>query len=277
MNLLKRFRWLFALCLAAGLSNSAFAAGSKLTSEPRLNAAFSERGLHGVFVAFEPVSGKWLTNDLARADEAFLPASTFKIPNSLIALECGAVANPDVVLKWDGKDRGFAAWNHDQAMREAFRNSTVWFYQELARRVGEERMKHWVSQFQYGNENIAGGIDVFWLQGELRISAVQQIEFLVRLRNDELPVRKENMAMVKEVMIAGRGEGWTLRAKTGMTLRVERPIAWYVGWVETTHGPVYFATNFDIKEFKDAQPRLAIAYENLVQVGALPPGVKPAH
>jgi beta-lactamase class D len=258
------------LCPLGGLL-----AAPSLAPDSRLAEAFAQRGLRGVFVAFEPAANRWVTSDVERASRGFLPASTFKIPNSLIALECGAVADAGVVLKWDGRDRGIASWNHDQDMREAFRNSTVWFYQELARRTGEERMQAWVRKIGYGNADISGGIDVFWLQGALRISAVQQIELLHRLREGTLPFRPEVMAEVREIMIADRRDGWTLRAKTGMTLRVEHKIAWYVGWVEAAKGPVFFATNFDIETADDARPRLAITYENLVRLGALPPGTTP--
>lgn len=250
-------------------------AETQFTFESRLGEAFSRRGLHGVFVIRDARSGRWLTNDTTRAQVGYLPASTFKIPNSLISLECGAVADAEVILKWDGKDRGMAGWNADQNMTAAFRNSTVWFYQELARRVGAERMQSWLTRLKYGNADSSGGEDVFWLEGNLRISAVQQIEFLIGLREGKLPFKADNVALVKRIMIADQRDDWVLRAKTGMALRVDHPIAWYVGWVETAKGPVYFATNFDIKNMKDAQPRLALTYENLVLVGALPEGVMP--
>lgn len=256
---------------------SAFGANAAplLSVDARLGEGFAQRGLRGVFVAFDSAEGRWLTNDADRAACSYLPASTFKIPNSLISLECGAIADADVVLKWDGKDRGIAAWNHDQNMREAFHNSTVWFYQELARRVGEKRMQTWVSSSGYGNADASGGIDTFWLDGKLRISAIQQIDFLVRLREGTLPFKADHMDLVKTIMVADQRKDWVLRAKTGMTLRVEHPIAWYVGWVETSKGAVYFATNFDIQSMKDAGPRIAVTYENLVLLGALSAGVTP--
>lgn len=247
------------------------------TLDPSLTEGFAQRKLHGVFVAYEAASRRWITNDPARAQESFLPASTFKIPNSLIALESGAIASVDEILPWDGRDRGSPAWNRDQNMRDAFRASTVWFYQELARRTGHERMQGAVTKLGYGNADISGGIDVFWLRGALRISAVQQIEFLRRLRDDALPFRAETMNAVKEIMIRDRRDGWTLRAKTGLAAAsVEHPVAWYVGWVETPKGPVYFAINLDYQKPEDViNARIAIVYENLVHLGTLPPGTQP--
>jgi beta-lactamase class D len=251
-------------------------AAPDLAIDPGLGGPLERLGLSGVFVAFEPGTGRWVTNDAGRAQRGFLPASTFKIPNSLIALECGAVAGASDILPWDGRDRSIPSWNRDQDMRAAFRNSTIWYYQELARRTGEERMRDWVGKIGYGNADISGGIDVFWLQGALRITAVEQIAFLHRLHEDALPFRPDVMAEVRELMIADQRDGWTLRAKTGMTLRVESPVAWYVGWVETpAKGPVFFALNFDIASAADAAPRLAITFENLVLLGALPEGTLP--
>jgi len=241
-----------------------------------LGEGFAKRKLTGVFVAYDGRTDRWVTNDPVRARAAFLPASTFKIPNSLIALECGAVADVDTVIAWDGQDRGRPEWNRDQKMRDALPRSTVWFYQELARRVGEVRMREWVQRIGYGNANIAGGIDVFWLQGALRVSAIQQIEFLRRLRDNALPFRPAVLAVVKEIMIADHRDDWILRAKTGMTTRqVESPVGWYVGWVETPAGPVFFATNVELTPAEAAKARIPISYENLVHLGALRVGTIP--
>jgi beta-lactamase class D len=243
---------------------------------PALGEAFAQRNLPGVFVAFDTRSGTWSTNDPVRAAVRFLPASTFKIPNSLIALEVGAVASVDTVLKWDGVKRDLVpGWNCDQSMREALPRSTVWFYQELARRTGEKRMAEWVRRIGYGNADIGGGIDVFWLQGALRISAVEQIRFLRALRDDTLPFRVEVRKTVKELLVCHRGDGWVLRAKTGWTARVKNPVGWYVGWVELADGAVFFATNVDARTWSESPLRVAISYENLVRLGALPAGTVP--
>ena len=242
--------------------------------DPALAAPFTAHHAPGVFVALDARTGKIVTNDSARAAMRYLPCSTFKIPNSLISLECGAVASIDTVLPWDHVERWRPEWNRDTAMRDALPRSTVWFYQELARRVGPARMQAWLHRLGYGNADIGGGIDHFWLDGALRISALEQVDFLRRFRDHELPFRPEVQAAVLEILIADHRDGWVLRAKTGTALEGDRGLGWYVGWVETPQGPVYFALNLDTDRTGalDARPRKAIAYEALIHLGALPAG-----
>ncbi len=247
------------------------------TFDPALAAPFAARQVSGVFAALDARTGTIVTNDPVRAATRFLPCSTFKIPNSLIALECGAVENVDTVIPWDHVERWNKAWNRDYTMREALPRSTVWFYQELARRVGPERMREWLRRIGYGNADIGGGIDRFWLDGALRISALEQLDFLRRFRDRQLPFRPEVQAAVLEILIADQRDGWVLRGKTGTALEGERGLGWYVGWVETPRGPVYFALNLDTDRAGalDPRPRKQIAYEALVHLGALPAGTTP--
>src|SRR3977135_4644506 len=117
-----------------------------------------------------------------------LPASTFKIPNSLIALETGVVVDPDKdVFKGDGVTRPIEAGNKDHTMRSAIAASAVPVYQEIARRIGEERMQKYVDLLDYGNRDIGGGLHQFWLTGNMRIDPIQQVDFVDRLRRGGLP------------------------------------------------------------------------------------------
>ena len=211
-------------------------------------------------------------SDTARADRAFLPASTFKIPNSLISLETGAIKDENEVLKWDGKDRGVEGWNADQDMRTAIRRSTVWFYQELARRIGRERMQAWLERLDYGNREAGPVVDTFWLDGDLRITPRQQLAFIEKLRKGELPFSRRTVKIVEEILIVDRGPGWVLRAKTGWAGRVEPSIGWYVGWLERADGRTWtFVVNLDIEDpERDLPKREALAREALKKAGALP-------
>ncbi len=132
-----------------------------------------------------------------------MPASTFKIPNSIIALETGVVEDPDKdIFKWDGVKRSIEAWNKDHTLRSAIAVSAVPVYQEIARRIGPERMQKYVDLMDYGNRDIGGGIDQFWLTGNLRIDPMQQIDFLDRLHRGVLPVSRRSQELVRDI-IAG--------------------------------------------------------------------------
>ena len=177
----------------------------------------------------------------AQYDSGFIPASTFKICNSLIALETGVAPDENLVIPWDSVRRQVPAWNQDQDMKEAIKNSTVWYYQVIARRIGSERMAAWIKNSNYGNQDISGGIDKFWLMGELRITPHQQIDFLVRLYKDELPLSKRSMDIVKTIMINEKNDSYTLYAKTGWSMAGTTDIGWWVGYIEKGDAVYFFA------------------------------------
>lgn len=183
----------------------------------------------------------------------FLPASTFKILSSLIALETQVIADEKTVLSWDGIQRSIPAWNQDLNIKQAFQASAVWFYQILARRVGYEQMKDGVNQAGYGNQTIGKpeDIDRFWLEGELRITPQQQIEFLRRFYRNELPFSERSLSIVKEIMVAEKTPNYIIRAKTGLEGKGNPNIGWYVGYVEQNQNVYFFATNIEIRKPED--------------------------
>ncbi|MGH8030732.1 MAG: penicillin-binding transpeptidase domain-containing protein, partial [Arenimonas sp.] len=131
----------------------------------------------GTLVLLDTRTGAVRTCGTGRARERFLPASTFKIANALNALESGLVRDEFQALRWDGVDRGVPAWNADASLASGMRDSTVWFYQALARGAGRPAMQVLVDRLDYGNRDVGGGLDRFWLDGELRISAAEQVVF----------------------------------------------------------------------------------------------------
>ncbi len=196
----------------------------------------------GSFVLYDLKNDSYILCNEAQFKQPFIPASTFKICNSLIGLETGVIKDENFIIKWDGVVRRVVEWNKDQDMKTAFRNSTVPYYQELARRVGGKRMKYWLNKANYGNADTSGGIDGFWLTGGLRITPEQQIKFLVRLFKNNLPFSMRTTDIVKRIMIAQDTTGYVLRAKTGLSEQDNKSIGWYVGYLETASGTYFFAT-----------------------------------
>lgn len=202
-----------------------------------------------------------------RASARLSPASTFKIPHTLFALDSGAIADEFQVFEWDGVVRSYAPHNQDQDLRAAIRNSALWVFEIIAGEIGEPRAKTYLERIQYGNANPSSDAGAYWVEGELAISAIEQVEFLRRLFYNELPFKKEHQLLLKDVLVVEAGRDWILRAKTGF----QGAHGWWVGWVEWPDGPVFFALNIDTPNgMEDTYKREAIATEILQSLQALP-------
>ncbi len=220
--------------------------------------------VEGSFVLYDQNNDKYIFYNQSQYKQQFIPASTFKICNSLIGLETGIIKDEHFVIPWDSISRQVPAWNQDQDMKTAFKNSTVWYYQELARRVGGQQMKYWLNKANYGNADTSGGIDVFWLDGGLRITPKQQIDFLKRLHNNKLPFSRRAMDIVKNIMVAKDTLGYVIRAKTGWSNQDNKNIGWYVGYLETKDNVYYFSNciqTTDLNNNDFARARTEIVYQ----------------
>jgi beta-lactamase class D len=204
-------------------------------------------GAHSAaFVLYDAAGDKWVRHHPDLCRERFSPCSTFKIPNSLIALETGIADGPDFKLPWDGTKRPIADWNRDHTLRSAYSVSCVWFYQELARRTGPKRMDEWVAKFDYGNRDTSGGPTTFWLSSSLKISPDEQVKFLHRLQTRKLPVSDQALETLLDIMVASRDGQFVYRGKTGTAGDAAKGIAtegWWVGSVSSPKGDHYFATH----------------------------------
>jgi beta-lactamase class D len=233
---------------------------------------FTDAGTAGTFAGYKVDDYLIIASDAERSGEPKLPASTFKIANSVIALETGVVGDPDQdVFKWDGVVRGIEAWNRDHTMRTAIAASAVPVYQEIARRIGAERMQNYLDRFEYGNRDIGGGIDQFWLTGNLRIDPVQQIDFVDRLRRGVLPVSKRSQDLVRDILPVTKVGDSVIRAKSGLLgAELGKPsLGWMVGWAEKGSGQTVFALNMDCREPRHIADRMNIAQQCLGDIGAI--------
>ena len=245
------------------------------TDRPDLGRFFA--GVEGTFVLLDAQTGQATRYNPERASTRFLPASTFKIPNTLIALETGVASGPDFPLTRDSTVTPRqawwpAVWMQNHTLRTALPNSVVWYYQELSRRIGSERMQSYVDQFQYGNRNISGGIDQFWLTGGLRISPEEQVKFLQRFYTGQLGVSERSTSVAKELLVLEETPRYRLSGKTGWAGlgKPDAPqIGWLVGYLERGEKVYFFATNIDIRTSEDAQARLAITKAILGELGLL--------
>jgi beta-lactamase class D len=233
---------------------------------------FADEGTVGTFVGYKTDDYLVIASDKDRSGEGKLPASTFKIPNSIIALETGVVGDPDKdVFKWDGIVRSIEAWNRDHTMRSAIEASAVPVYQEIARRIGQERMQKYVDLLEYGNRDIGGGIDQFWLTGNLRIDPVEQIDFIDRLRRGALPVSKRSQELARDIIPVMKSGDAVIRAKSGLLgAELGKPsLGWMVGWAEKGGANTVFALNMDVREARHIAARMTLTQQCLADIGAI--------
>jgi beta-lactamase class D len=230
---------------------------------PAFGPPFAKQQVAGSFVLLDPATKKLQVWNPARAATRFIPASTFKIANSLIGLETGAVGSLDEVLPYGGKPQMIKEWEQDLTLRGAMKLSSVPVYQELARRIGHERMAAGVKSLAYGNMETGKVIDRFWLDGPLKISAIEQVEFLRRLLADEFPLKKETMQQVRSIVPTEPSDAGTIHFKTGWCTATQPQIGWIVGWLERDGKDYPFALNIDMADLKDAPKRMVILKECL--------------
>jgi beta-lactamase class D len=229
---------------------------------------FDEANAGGTIVVSDERTGRKETMafNARRGRQRYSPASTFKIPHALFALDAGIIQDEFQTFSWDGIKRSFPGWNQDQNLRSSMRNSVVWVYEGFAKVIGEEGERAYLEKAQYGNQNPTGN-QPFWVEGNLKISAEEQIEFLKKLYRNELPFSLGHQHLVKDIMISEAGRTWILRAKTGWS----GTVGWWVGWVEHPEGPVFFALNIDTPNRLDDLPkRESITRQILVSLDALP-------
>lgn len=205
------------------------------------------KGTKACFILKDEQNGKELRYHAELCTERLSPCSTFKILNSMIALETGVLNDDSTVILWDGtRHPEFPAWDHDQTLRTAIRDSVVWFYQEAAKRVGAKRMQFWLDKTGYGNRDISGGQTRFWLSSSLKVSANEQVSLLERLERNSLPFSARTMRIVRDITIRDFGTGWILHGKTGSS---GAGLGWYVGFVE--RGPRRFTFAANVRGSKD--------------------------
>jgi len=205
----------------------------------------------GAILFYDLKKDIFYSNDFEWSKAGRLPASTFKIPNSIIALESEIVENDSTLLRWDREPRAMKIWEKDLTFKQAFHLSCVPCYQEIARKVGFERMQQFVVKFDYGDLDISPkNIDKFWLEGNSKVSQFQQIAFLRKLYLDSLPISNRTSRIIRRMMVMKTSSDYTLSGKTGWAVRGNHNNGWFVGYIESAGNTFLFATNIEPgKEF----------------------------
>lgn len=264
-----------ACCLLAVVYSSCTL--NNVKEDKSLKKYFDENKVQGCFALYNNATDKFTVCNLVRfRDSSFLPASTFKIINSLIGLQTGVIINDSMVIKWDGVKRNVEGWNKDLPMYDAFRVSSVPYYQEVARRIGKDTMQFWLDSIGYaaGKKDTAyvirSPIDTFWLDNSLKVTPDDQLGMVRKLYFGQLPFFKSNQEIVKRAMLFEDNANYKLSYKTGWG-RDEKgaDIGWIVGWIEENRHPYFFVLNIEITDPNFDMPtvRMKILKDMLKQLG----------
>jgi beta-lactamase class D len=217
-----------------------------LAKDNKLTNIFDKTKLNGTLVIASLNNDIKYIHNKQRSIKGYIPASTFKIINTLIALEEKVIKDEHEIIKWDGKVRSYTPWNKDQTLQSAISVSCIWCYQKFAKEIKNKKYLTYLSKINYGNQQTGSNVTTFWLDGNIRISAMQQIDFLKKLYKNELPFKQKYIDITKKILTVEKTKDYTIKAKTGFSGK----IGWYVGYVEIKNKVWFFALNADVTKDK---------------------------
>ncbi|HTV00047.1 MAG TPA: penicillin-binding transpeptidase domain-containing protein [Luteitalea sp.] len=258
------------------LLTSTLLASVLATQAPAQDLASFFEGLDGTFVLLDGKTGETTRHNPARAARRFAPCSTFKVPHTMILLESGTVPGAtEAPLTYDPALKQPPQWARDFNLQEAFKASALWYYRLQAQRLGMAKESRYVRAFGYGNEDTSGGIDgaksPFWVDGSLRVSADEQVQFLRRFHENRLGLSARTTALTRQIMLVEETPAWRLSAKTGACHPTgEQTSNWYVGFVEKSDATYYFALQLGADDYGRAyKERVPLSRRILTALGIL--------
>ena len=230
---------------------------------PQIKAVFDKHNINGTFVLYNVSKNTTIGYNDERAQEQFIPGSIFKIPNSAIALSEKIITNVDTVFYQHRGEKVFLpVWTNNMSLRDAMKHSNVPAFQQIAKTIELRKMQEYLNKFDYGNKNIGNTVDEFWLEGPLKISALEQVKFLQKLFSLDSYISLSVQEQLKDILLLEEKNNWKLYGKTGWPSKV----GWFVGWIEKDNKHYFFALNVDIENFEDLPLRQEITEEILVKV-----------
>jgi len=184
------------------------------------------------------------------------PASTYKIAISLMGFDSGFLQNehaPTLPYRNGYPIWGGTEWREPTDPARWIKLSVFWFSQQVAQALGQARFQQYTTAFGYGNADVTStqgrlnGTKGAWTNSSLRISPLEQVEFLRKVVNRTLPVSTHAYDMTEHITeLDAQSDGWTVHGKTGTGSPGPRydpaqAYGWFVGWATKGSRTLVFA------------------------------------
>ncbi|MBG9446093.1 BlaR1 family beta-lactam sensor/signal transducer [Cytobacillus firmus] len=277
----KRLRWKSAAIL---ISAGIFIAGQApfISAMARENSSYNFKdeniiyedlgnyfaGFDGSFVLYDKEADQYLIHNKNQSTSRVSPNSTYKIYSALLGLESGSITDENSSAKWNGLKYPIDSWNGDQDLTSAIRNSVTWYFQSLDKQVQPGRIQTFLDRIRYGNRDLSGGIEEYWLESSLKISPVEQVQLLKNFYVNQFGFKEKNIQTVKDSIKLERNEGAILSGKTGTgTVNGKNINGWFIGYVESGQDTYFFATNIQNENNSNGSKAAEITLSILKQKG----------
>ncbi|MXQ54207.1 BlaR1 family beta-lactam sensor/signal transducer [Shimazuella alba] len=214
----------------------------KRTIYENLSKYFAE--YEGSFVLYDLQADQYRIYNENNSTLRVSPNSTYKIYSALFALESNVITRENSTMKWNGKHYPYDSWNQNQNLSTAMKSSVNWYFQDLDKKVHLNKIQHYLSQINYGNNNLSGGLSQYWIESSLKISPIEQVQLLKAFYRNEFGFKNKNVQTLKEVIQLEEKNDARLSGKTGTgSVNGKNVNGWFIGYVETKQNTYFFATN----------------------------------
>lgn len=206
-------------------------------------------GYDGSFVLYDIQADQYQIYNKDKSTLRVSPNSTYKIYSALFGLESNLISGENSTIKWNGTKYPFDSWNSEQNLKTAMKNSVTWYFQELDKRNQAGIIHSYLKRINYGNSDMSGGINQFWLESSLKISPVEQVQLLKDLYTNQFGFKEKNIQTVKEAIKLEEKNDEILSGKTGTgNVNGNEKNGWFIGYVENRENTYFFATNIQNEE-----------------------------
>lgn len=208
-----------------------------------LNTYFKD--YEGCFVLYDTYNDIYTIYNKDMAEKRVSPDSTYKIALALNGLEEGVITNENSEIKWDGTENFFKEWNKNHNLNSAMKYSVNWYFQNIDSKINKGKISDFLNKISYGNKQIGFDSKNYWLENSLKISPIEQVDFLKRLYKNEFDFDINNVnAVLNSIRISDNFYGKT---GTGM-INGKTVNGWFVGIIERKNNTYIFAARISAKD-----------------------------